>query len=89
MSKENGQGMAATNAATATLTGRAAYSPTPVTDGEFGGVGSSYAATLRERENKSNTRNKGPSRDGGPIGDRSIQNVSMSARRTGRIGTGG
>lgn len=55
------------------------------TDGEFPGVGSVYAATLNERENKSNTRNRGPSRDPGVVGGAKLPAMGMASRQTGRV----
>lgn len=56
------------------------------TDGETAGVGSTFSAELRERENKSNTRNKGPNRTMSEIGAESMSVVRMSSRKTGQVG---
>jgi len=85
-SKEKGQGQSASHGGSVTTSGRAPYTPSPATDGETTGVGSSYAATLNERENKSNMRNTGPSRDGGPVGDKMLPVANMGSRNTGRVG---
>ena len=56
------------------------------TDGETEGTGSLYSAELRERENKANTRNKGPSRTMSEIGRADMPVIRMDQRRTGRTG---
>ncbi len=56
------------------------------TDGETAGVGSTYSAELRERENKANTRNKGPNRTMSEIGSEDMPIVRMGTRETGRVG---
>lgn len=54
-------------------------------EGEGTEVGSRYSATLTERENKSNTRNKGPSRNPGAIGGATLPVVRQTARKTGKL----
>lgn len=52
-------------------------------DGEGFGPGSRYAATLRERANKSLNRNAGPGRPS--ANDGVLPTPSQSVRKTGRI----
>lgn len=52
-------------------------------DGEMGGVGSSYRATLNERKNKSMNRNAGPDRPSANKG--TLPLVSQGQRKSGKI----
>lgn len=87
MAKDRGTGQTSPNSmVSATRKGMGEGSGGDRTEGEVPGTGSSYGALLNERENKSNTRNRGPSRSGGAVGGASLPVVSMGARNTGRTG---
>lgn len=57
-------------------------------EGETSGVGSMDSAQLVERENKSNTRNRGPERAGSEAGSSTIPVMTMGSRATGRVSGG-
>lgn len=55
-------------------------------EGESAGVGSSYSARLVERENKSNPRNQGPTRENSVQGSTSLPVATMDGRKVPRVG---
>lgn len=82
---DKGLGMASSNTVDATTPGKDAGS-NGSSQGETSGAGSTYSAVLNERENLSNTRNRGPERAPSRIGGQSMPVVSMGQRNTGKIG---
>jgi len=87
MPKDLGQGQTEPKTRVATTGKPTQPLPGERTDGEWPGAGSIHTATLNERQNKSNMRNRGPSRGtGGLVGDAVLPILTSATRRTGRTG---
>jgi hypothetical protein len=82
---DKGQGMAAQTETDLTNGPNYPHSAGSSTDGETSGVGSRYMASIRERENKSNPRNQGPTRGGSVVAAHALPMASKAGRNTGKI----
>ena len=88
MKKDRGLGANTSNQSEATVPAHASAALMGErTDGEFPGAGSRYSATLNERANKSNTRNRGPMHDPGEVGGAQLPVARMTGRAVSRVGS--